>query len=117
MSENFGGGMYLTNNNDLPPLWDLDVDESGDIRTVTGVEELQKDIAYATRIRMEDVRGNPRTPAAVTRVEAIVRQSLQDDVRISRIINVSAREVNSDEVEVSASAEANGDEVNLVFSV
>ena len=118
MSDNFGGGIYLTDNSDLAPTWDLDVDESGDIRTVTGIDELNKDVAYATAVEIQDTAiGERLEPVVLRRIKAIVRSVFQDEERIDNILIVNAREAGMDTVEVVAEVRANDETIELVFEV
>lgn len=117
MSDNFGGGIYLTTNTDQRPNWDLQTDESGDIRTVTGSDELQKDVAFATAVRVQDSIGERLEPVVLNRIRAQVRGALNEEPRIDTVIIIEANEVDTDTVEVVAQARAEDDTIELVFEV
>ena len=117
MSDNFGGGIYLTTNTDQDPNWDLQVNEAGDIRTVTGNDELQKDVAFATAVRVQDSIGERLEPIVLNRIRAQVRGALNEEDRIDTVVIVEARESGTDTVEVVAEARAGTDAVELVFEV
>lgn len=118
MSENFGRGIYLTNSEDLPPRWDLQVDATGDIRaTFDGVEELQKDLSLATTVRLQDSVGERIDPVSLNRTKARLRNALRDEDRIQSIVITNARKTGNNEVETVTRAVTDIGEVELVFLV
>jgi len=118
MPENLGRGVYLTNSEDLPPQWDLQVDATGDIRTTfDGESELQKDLALATTVRLQDSVGERIDPVTLNRTKARLRNALRDEDRIQSIVLTKVREVDKNKIEaVTRAITANG-EVELVFLV
>lgn len=117
MTERFGGGIYLTNNADDPPNWDFQVDESGDIRTVRGQDELHKDVAYGTAIRVGFLIGERATPETRNKIKQRVRTTLNQESRVDSITSISVRDADTDKIEVVVIARANEDEVEFVFEV
>jgi hypothetical protein len=113
----FGSGIYLTRQNDLGPVWDLQVDSSGDIRMADGEDELLKDVAYSTAVRIQPELGQRFEPVVLNRIRARVKDALQDDDRIDVVLVVDATQTDSDTLSVDAVANADDEEVELVFEV
>jgi len=89
MSENLGAGIKLANN------WDLTVDSTGDLATVSGRKELQKDIAVLTAIQLSEKLGGQighRNESNVIKsIELVVRRLLTQDSRIQEILSVTVQ--------------------------
>lgn len=133
MTEHFGRGIYVVSTEDDSEFaWDLDTDESGDLRTVDNSEdELLKDVAFRSAINLSEDRedeegetvpgvlGRPLTPTTMNRIRSTVKQTLQSEPRIRRIVSLDVREVpsNSNAVEVNAQVTANDTMVTLIFMV
>lgn len=114
---NFGAGIYLTDESDLEPSWDLAVDSSGDIKTVEGEDELLKDVSYSTAIRVGDSIGSTLSPVVMNRIKARVENALVDENRIDSILLVDVREIGDSTIEVVAEADSNQETIELVFKV
>lgn len=117
MSDIYGGGIYLNNNDDVGPTWDIAVNSAGDIKTVTGEQELQKDVAYNTARRILQEFGQPLRPIVLNRIRARVRDALENDPRIDTVIDIDVTTVDSNSVEIVASVDAVGERVELVYEV
>jgi hypothetical protein len=113
----FGGGIYLTDNSDIPPNWDLDIDKSGDVRTSVGEEELQKDISYATAVDVSSQVGNKLEPVVLRRIKALVRGVFNDDDRINNVLLIDVNEADTNTVEVAARVRSTDEDIELVFEV
>lgn len=89
MSDNLGSGIKLTDD------WDLDVDTTGDLATVSGQDELEKDLAMVTAIYFDNNLGetiNPRQEAnSLKSIENAVRRIFQQDSRVGRVVNIDVR--------------------------
>lgn len=116
---NFGAGIGLN------PNWDLEVDSTGDIATVSGREELEKDISMLAAIRLSDQLGTTfsarRDENTFKSVEMTVERLLRGDPRITDIQgDVEAREHPSFEdtvvIDVSVIANPNQD-YDLILEV
>lgn len=110
---NFGGGIFLSTD------WDLDVDESGDVRTVTGEDELQKDVAFQTASALEDVRGGPQSPDLRSETINAIKNILVEEPRVDRILSIDVREAGEDLDKMEVIIEVNADltQQELVFEV
>jgi hypothetical protein len=118
MSENLGRGIYLTNSEDLSPQWDLKVDATGDIRTTfNGESELQKDLALATTVRLQDSVGERIDPVTLNRTKARLRNALRDEDRIEAVVLTEVRGADSNKIEAVTRALTTDGEVELVFLV
>ena len=118
MTERFGSGIHL-NSNDVDGFdWDLDVDESGDLRSTSGLDELQKDVAFRSAQALEDVIGHHLTPTAMNRVRSTIRDVLETEDRIKRIVRMDVSRVGGqpNTVRVRADVNTESDVVSLVFT-
>lgn len=111
--ESFGSGIKLNNG------FDLEVNSSGDIRTVSGSDELQKDIAYAVSAFLNDSYGGPITPETGAEIRTGVRRVMLEDPRIVRINSLSVQTINADNSIRITSTIVGDDETqqDLVFTV
>lgn len=120
MPTDFGSGIYLSTQADTPPAWDMEVTNSGDIKTVSGSQELEKDVSLSTTIRIGEEIGSHITPVVRNRIRARVLDALEDDVRINSVLLLEVNEVpnQTDLLEVVAQVNAVEDEdIELVFEV
>lgn len=92
----WGSGLKLTRD------WDLQIDETGDLKSVFGLEELEKDLAFRTAIEIEQEIGQILTKNTLAEIRITFRQALNEDVRVNRVVNVVAEQVDTNEVRVSA---------------
>jgi hypothetical protein len=53
--QNIGGGIALNKD------FDLMIDDTGDIKTITGVDEVKKDISYNITENLQEILGKPKT--------------------------------------------------------
>lgn len=116
----FGDGIYLTRQDDGNTyLWDIDVDETGDVRAVGGKEELLKDLAYQSREALGPIVGSALTQTTLGRIESTVTDVIANDARITTVIEVNATIVDDVDNEVEVVAEANSEDgiIELVFEV
>lgn len=113
----FGSGLHLNSTEDTGYVWDLDVDETGDIRTVSGMDELQKDLAFTAAIELEEYRGEPTNPTVLNRIHGVVIDILEQEVRIDNIVNVDVVETDiSNRIKISALVESNNEDIELVIT-
>lgn len=120
MSTEFGSGIYLSSEKDVPPTWDMDVTSSGDIRTVSGSQELEKDVALSTTIRIGEEIGSRITPVVRNRIRARVLDALDDEVRINSVLVLDVSEVANRDNLLEIVVEANtvqDESTELVFEV
>lgn len=124
MTEHYGAGVYLSGGTGLDDrdVWDLDVDESGDVRTVDGVDELRKDVAFrsARRIQEDGIIGTPLTPTTRNRLRSLIRETINNEPRLSRIVSMDCRcEIasNSNALKVDVQVTTNEEELDLIFEV
>jgi len=89
MSDKLGAGIKLTED------WDLEVSPTGDIATVSGRSELEKDLAMITAVYFDKHLGEtiePRKEANTLKsIETAVKRILRQEERVQRILNVTAR--------------------------
>jgi hypothetical protein len=108
----FGAGPYLTK--DL----DFEITTTGDIRTTSGVAELEKDIALQSLINLRNEIGVRDTPQNRARFRSQVRDILLADPRINRVTSVSVTFSRRNEAaEIIADVITDNTEQELVFEV
>lgn len=87
--DNLGSGIKLTED------WDMDIDPTGDISTVSGRKELQKDLAMLLAIRQNEVLGNimqrQADPNSLKQIELLAKRTIQSDERVRSVNNVSVQ--------------------------
>jgi hypothetical protein len=64
---------------------DFTIDGTGDIKTVTGVPELEKDIAFQLQILLREYVGQPLTGDTRTDIQATTANVLNSDNRIESV--------------------------------
>lgn len=113
--ENLGAGQYL--DEDL----DFEVGPTGDIRTTSGVEELQKDLAFQMIISLSQFLGEPPTPETESEIKRMAYRVAFADLRVTGVDrNNIIVEWNhrSDAMEVTVPLTTDtGEEQELVFEV
>lgn len=116
----YGGGIFLQDKDTIRAgdyLWDFDVDESGDIRTIEGEAEFRKDISFNVRITLESFLGQPIRPVVENRIEAIVLDILRDDPRITAIRQVRVVEAGANLIRVRIDVFSEVGELDFVVRV
>lgn len=83
MSEEFGSGIFLDDQ------FDLSIDSTGDIQSTTGVDELQKDLAFQMVISMQQFRGSPPSGNLKAKISNTASQVVLGDSRINSVVRDS----------------------------
>jgi len=121
MSEDrFGSGIHIHGNARGGQYeWDFDISESGDIRTVSGLDELQKDIAFRAAVNLEDTIGGPLTPTKMNRIRSIIRSTIEEEDRVRRIIQLDVSRVDGrpNTVQVNSTLNTVEGTAELIFEV
>lgn len=113
---NFGSGIKLTE------TWDLEIDNTGDIASSSGTEELQKDIAVVMATVMNRQIGT-RIPAmdgpnSKKAIEMLAENTLLSDARIEEVTNVEVTmSPHQDMIALDCDVIADNGERELVFEV
>lgn len=115
MSEELGSGIALDEQ------FDMSIDSTGDIETVQGADELQKDLSFQLAISLQDVLGETQSSSVETIVRDIVVKVANADSRVQRVdedrldvsIEDNGRTVQIDMMVLTES----GEEFGLVFEV
>lgn len=94
--EPWGSGMELTQD------WDLEVDRTGDISSVAGLEELEKDLAFRSAQELAGSVGSVLNKDTVAQIKRAARRALSEDVRVNRVVSLEVVEQGHEEVEVRA---------------
>lgn len=114
----FGSGIHLDSTpGESSYDWDFVVDETGDLKTSSGLDELLKDVAFITARRIQTQIGEPTSPTTLNRIDAIVKETLREEPRVDRIMRVEVTQSNNkNQVNISANVVASGEQQELVFS-
>lgn len=115
----FGSGVYLHPVDGSAQYdWDFDVDETGDIRTTSDLDELMKDVAFSTARAIQQEIGGPIRPVTLNRIDAIVTAVLEAEPRIDEVIRVEIEENarDPDRVDIQGLVNTDNGTQELVFS-
>lgn len=108
----FGAGPKLTQ--DL----DFEITNTGDIETVSGVRELEKDLSLQSIIELENVGGMRSTPQNKARIRSRVRNILSRDPRVLAVPTVNVTFVPArDSVEIISRVLTDNGDQELVFNL
>lgn len=107
----FGGGIDLTS--DL----DITLNGVGDLQTISGQDELAKDLALQSIIELENIDTRRKTNETKTTVKRIVRDIVIADPRIDRLLDIDVRFNGTDSIEIITDVLASDEEQELVFSL
>lgn len=110
----YGGGIFLTKD------WDFEVNNTGDIRTISGLDELEKDVAFQLASNLDQFIGSRITNEQANDIAIETQQQLSADPRIAAVLDLTVQfpDGDPDTVEVIATVrDTEGDEQELVFEV
>jgi hypothetical protein len=111
--ENLGSGLYLDSNLDFDP------NETGDLRTVSGSEELQKDLAFQLIYVLQEYIGPPLEPAIRSEIKSKTVDTVLADERVDSIDrgSLTVRKPDKNSIVIQADVVADGDKEELVFNL
>jgi len=118
-NEQFGAGPSLS---DSSYPWDFSIDESGDIKTVSGLAELEKDIAFRIATQENNMLGRKITPTQMNRIRSTINDMIIADSRVQSVLSLDVQRSSGmdNSIDVSATVQTvSGDEQEqqLVFSI
>lgn len=110
---NLGSGLYL--DSDL----DLGVGTTGDLRTVSGSEELQKDLAFQLLITLQEYIGPPLTPATRADIKSRTVDTILSDTRVDTLDrgSMTVTKPTPESIRIEAVVYAGGEEQELIFNL
>ena len=108
---NFGSGIFLNED------WDFEVDVTGDLKSTSGPDELQKDVSFNVARNVEI--GKRLDSSTQKKIQVTVRDVLVNEYRIESIRELDVRRVDSsNKFEIIAEVDTITDETpELVFEV
>jgi len=108
---NFGSGIFLNED------WDFEVDATGDLKSTSGLDELQKDVSFNLSRNIEI--GKRLDSSTQKSIQVTVRDVLVNESRIDSIRELEVRRVDSaNKFEVIAEVDTITDETaELIFEV
>lgn len=111
--ENLGSGVYVDQNLDFDP------NETGDLRTISGSAELQKDLAFQLLITLDRFVGPPLTPGTRADIKSRTVDTITSDTRVDSIDRGSIRveKPNPESIRIEATVTAGGEQQQFVFNV
>lgn len=111
--ENLGSGIELTES------FDFTLTPDGDISSVSGAEEMNKDIAFQLNIILSEFEGSPLTPSVKNKIKSRTIDTLNSDNRVNTVDSstITVREVGQGTIRVSADYFAGGTQQELIFEL
>jgi len=108
-----GSGLYLDTN------FDLDVGQTGDLRSVNGVDELQKDLAFQLTILLDNFIGQPLSPETEAQIKSITIDTLSSDNRVGQVdrSSITVRKPDRNTIAIQAPVIADNERRELVFEI
>lgn len=117
--EKFGSGLALDSN------WDLEVDSDGGLKTVSGIDAFERDVAFQLARRLEGtdgyegMLGQPLTVETIKDIEIAVRrvmgEAFGDQIDSITYLDVSEAEDRRNEVSIEMEIEAADERHDLVI--
>lgn len=111
--ENLGSGLYLDQNLDFDPS------TTGDLRTVDGSDELQKDLAFQLLIVLSDYIGPPLTPGTRSEIKSLTVDTILSDSRVQDLDrgSMTVTKPNAESITIEVFVTADGGEHEMVFNL
>jgi len=81
--ENYGSGVSLDEN------YDFIIDSTGDLEDSRGLSELEKDLSFASSVRLFEHIGMPLTSTRKQKIKNSVESIMSSEPRISSVLNIS----------------------------
>lgn len=98
--------------------FDFEVDTTGDLATVTELDELEKDVAFNVARTLQESIGQPVTSSTAKELQVDVRDVLIEDSRINVVGSVTIRRIQrTNTYEVVAEVTTAEGPFELVFEV
>lgn len=114
MSNPFGAGIHLDEQ------FDFSVDSTGDLESESGVDELQKDLAFQMVISLDKYIGQPPTGNLNEKVAGTARRVAEIDSRVG-FVDARKTEVSfstdRQEITLKMYVQTDDGEKNLIFDV
>lgn len=114
MVDQYGAGVYLDQQ------LDFEIDPTGDTRTSSGIDELEKDLAVQMKLFLSFYLGEPPTAGLESDVADTARKIANADPRVTTVArgstNVSFSETR-DELTVEMRVRVGAGEQQLVFEI
>lgn len=114
MSDDYGSGVHLDQN------LDLGVGETGDLKSDSGENELQKDLAFQMILGLDQYIGQPPSGNLPSKVAGTAKTIAERDERID-FVKAGETEVSFTDdrrtIELSMVVQADNEEVDLVFDI
>lgn len=113
VEENIGAGIALDQS------MDFGVSSEGDIRSVRGAEELNKDIAFQLKLILVDLKGQPLTPDTKGQIKSDTINTLLSDNRVVRVnrAGIEIRDTGRDSIRIIADYQSTAGPQELVFEL
>ncbi len=101
----------------LDSTLDLVIDETGDIGYEQGTSELEKDLAFRMIRNLDRIRGFRNQPEYMKDVEILAARIARADDRVDDVVSVSARPVESDEMEIVMELQVGDETLEAVIQI
>ena len=80
--ENLGGGIALNRD------FDLEIDNTGDIKTIYGIDEVKKDIVYNLNENLQDILGQSKEESTLQEANKIIRDTVSSYSNVDGILGL-----------------------------
>lgn len=114
MADEFGSGIFLDEQ------FDFSVGSTGDLENTSGIDELQKDLAFKMVLNLEQFLGQPPSGNLTAKVADVASRVAIADVRVDSVVEDSIDiqfSETRDELTVKLAVRTGEGEQNLIFDV
>lgn len=113
VEKQLGSGIALDQN------FDFEIDATGDLNSVSGVEELNKDLALRLTIFLDEFRGQILTNEVKSEIKNRVINVLLSDQRVVNVneASIQIKEVTRNEIAIKAPYKATTGQTELIFTL
>jgi len=111
--EDLGAGIYLDR------TLDFEVGGTGDLRTTSGGEELEKDLSFQLLIVLDELKGQRLTPETEANIKSLTVDTITSDVRVEAIDrgSIQVRKPGRNSLRIDAFVTTTDSEYELVFNL
>jgi len=114
MADEFGSGIFLDDQ------FDFSVNSTGDLKTRSGLDELQKDLAFNMVINLNQYRGQPPTGNLKEKVAATAKSVAEADSRIDFVLSGQTQvsfSDNREQITLKMTAQVEDTQQSLIFDI
>ena len=106
----YGSGPSLDKN------FDFIVGPSGDLKNADGISEVEKDLAFATSVQLQEFIGKPLTPTVRQKVKNAAEDVFDAEPRIDSVVGISIQETDYG-FDLTSQVVTDGSQKSFIFPV